>query len=378
MSGVKIISIGCAIPGKDNVPGTIMSNWYFAQEMLKRGNKIADEKNLTGEERKKFLTPFTTDHDWIETRTGIRERPIAPDGFSTSDLGAIAVARALESANLSIQDIDFIFVGTVSHSHRYSPMDATEVLRKVRFDFSKEINVADISAACTSSMVALHHGVLFGSSGQYKRGIILCVDIMHSTVNYNDRSFSILMSDIGIAIVIEEEPILENCTFTLNGLYSKPDGRGWNKIITKSGGSANSDTEESIIAGENKLFMEGKIVFKDIIQMFFPENKLPIDSPIMQACTKAGVSLHDIKHIFPHQANLRMLKGIAEGFAKAGFDPSRIYNNIEYYGNSTSASIPLLMFEAYIRKILKKGDLFMLLSFGGGYTCEIIIGKWTL
>ncbi len=205
-------------------------------------------------------------------------------------------------------------------------------------------------------------------SGVVKRGLVIGADVMSRTTNPNDRGFMPILGDGAGALVLEECPY-EETSFIRSGLYFGTDGTYANRIITRAGGSRTPATEEHVRNYDNKLWMVGKTVFKEVV--------LLVPQVIRAALARqgfGGLPLNAIDIMFFHQANIRIVEAVVKRLGYWGC----VYNNIDRVGNTTSAAIPLLLSDAYRKGLLKQGMRFMIVAFGGGYTWGTVTGQWTL
>jgi 3-oxoacyl-[acyl-carrier-protein] synthase-3 len=386
MTGVRIIGFGKAFPGHDGVPGRILTNDVLSAELHDRGEaifakkmeKMTNERKLTDEEfmneRGKFFKDFDTSDAWIVERTGIRERCEAAAGIATSDLAVCAAERALQNAHVSIDEIDLIELGTVSPDYLYSPPTFSLIAEKLgKRSISpgnplQTLYGSDNMTACTSFVTALIRAYALIRSGLCKRVLVIGADKMTTTTNPNDRNFYPLLGD-GAGAIVLEACSEEESWFTPESFYFGVQGSEWAKIIAKYGGSKHPLTPEALDQWLHKLWMDGKKVFKDIVPLVFSNSasKVPGGDLITRILNQNGKTLEEIDIFFFHQANLRMNEAITDSLVKAGYK-GIVINNIERYGNTTSATIPTLMCEAWERDMLKSGTKAILCAFGGGYT----------
>lgn len=378
--GVKITGVGIAVPGYDGVPGTIITNDGLADKLYARGCAIADKKLLIGSEREVFLEDFTTSDEWIRERTGIAQRSIAAPTIATSDLAEIATRRALLHSGLDVKAVERIDLATVTPDHLASPPTVALVAHKLGRDCAAHgaldtLFGADTTVACSSFIAALQNDYAAIASGICRNGIVVGSDVMSRVVNFDDRGFSVVLGDGAGALVLEACDESES-TFNAKSFYFGMDGRYADRIIARAGGSRLPSTSELIEAHQEKLWMDGRAVFKEIVPLIFSEGDLK-KSVIGNGLTRAGKTLRDINCIFFHQANLRMIAPVEKKLRAAGFHGT-VFNNIQRYGNTTSAAIPLLITEAHSQGILSYGDTFMAVVFGGGYSWGTAIGRWTV
>ena len=296
-----------------------------------------------------------TNDEWITTRTGIKERRIVSDGETLSDLGAEVVKVICEKRGISPLEIDLIIVGTVTSDHRF-PSSSNLICHK-----SGATNAwgYDVSAACSGFLYSLVTGQQFVESGKYKKVIVIGGDIMSSIINYEDRNTCIIFGDGcgGVLLEANEEG---------NGIIDsvlKADGSGKEYLNQKLGGSAYPITKENVGHPDMYVYQEGRSVFK-----FAVTSMADVSAEIMERNNLTG---EDVDWLVPHQANLRIIDATAN---RMGLTKDKVMINIEKFGNTTAATIPLCLWEW--ENQLKKGDQIVLAAFGGGFTWGSIFLRW--
>ncbi|RCK75810.1 MAG: 3-oxoacyl-[acyl-carrier-protein] synthase, KASIII [Ignavibacteriae bacterium] len=312
------------------------------------------DKVLTNFDLEKMVD--TTD-EWIVTRTGIRERRILEKGAS-SDMAVEAIKKLLKIRNISAEEIEIIIVATVTPDMLFPPT-ATIVQRKVG---AKNAWGFDMEAACSGFLYALLTGAQFIESGNYKKVLVVGTDKMSSITDYTDRNNCILFGDAAGAVLLEPSED-ENLGILDHIFYC--DGTGEEFLHMKAGGSLNPPTHETVDKKWHYIYQDGKSVFKvavigmaDVSEEILKKNNLTGD---------------DIDYFVPHQANLRIIDAAAK---RLGIDYSKVMINIDKYGNTTAATIPLCLSEWWQAGKLKKGNTLVLASFGAGYTWGSILLKW--
>ena len=316
------------------VPDKIMDNAYF--------EKIVD-----------------TNDEWIRTRTGIRERRLLENG-ATSDLAAGAASDLLKSKNMSAEEIDVIIVATVTPD-MFFPATACLVQEKIR---AKNAWGFDLSAACSGFLFAYQTGCSLVESGSYKKVMVIGADKMSSIVDYTDRNNCILFGDAGSAILIEPS---EDKSIGLQDSLLRVDGSGKDALYMKGGGSLNPPTIETVEKKMHYLYQDGKAVFKVAVK-----GMADISYEIME---KNNIKSEDVAFLVPHQANLRIIDATAE---RMGISKDKVMMNIDKYGNTTAATIPLCLTEYYRNGKLKKGDKIILAAFGAGFTWGSAYTVWAI
>lgn len=311
------------------------------------------ETKLTNADLEKMVD---TNDEWIRTRTGIAERRILKEkGKGVSDMIVPAVQQILSKKNLNPLDIDCIICATVTPDMVF-PATANIVADKIG---AKNAWGFDLEAACSGFLFALATGTAFIESGRYKKVVVVGADKMSAIVDYTDRNTCILFGDGAGAVLLE--PNTEG-----NGIIDsilKTDGSGKEYLHMKSGGSVNPPSIETVTAREHVVYQEGKTVFK-----FAVKGMADVSAEILERNNLTG---NDIAWLVPHQANLRIIDATA---ARMGLSKEKVMINIQRYGNTTAATIPLCLWEW--EKQLKKGDNLVLAAFGGGFTWGAILLKW--
>ena len=311
------------------------------------------ETRLTNFDLEKMVD---TNDEWIRTRTGISERRILNEpGKATSDLGVGAIQNLLDKKGLNPKEIDCIICATVTPD-MFFPATANIISDKIgatnAFGF-------DIAAACSGFLFALTTGAAFIESGKYKKVIIVGADKMSSIVDYTDRNSCILFGDGGGAVLLE--PNTEG--FGLKDSLLKSDGVGRNYLYMKAGGSLNPSTVETVLAKDHFIHQEGQAVFKYAVK-----GMADVSAELMERNNLTG---DDIAWLTPHQANLRIIDATAN---RMGISKDKVMINIDRYGNTTAATIPLCLNDWESR--LNKGDNIILAAFGGGFTWGATWIKW--
>ena len=310
------------------------------------------EKVLSNAELEKMVD--TTD-EWITTRTGIKERRIVSKGQAASDIGAEVVRGICEKRGISPEEIDLIIVGTVTADHRF-PSAGNMICAK---SGAKNAWAFDLSAACSGFLYALTTGTQFIESGRYKKVVVIGVDIMSSIIDYTDRATCIIFGDGGGGVLLE--PNHEG--YGVKDSIMRNDGSGVDYLLQEVGGSAEPLTEDNIGDRRHFVFQDGKTVFKHAVTKM-----ADVSAEIME---KNNLESDDVAWLVPHQANLRIIDATAN---RVGLTRDKVMINIEKFGNTTSGTIPLCLWEWESQ--LKKGDNIVLAAFGGGFTWGAIYLKW--
>ncbi len=297
-----------------------------------------------------------TSDEWITTRTGIKTRHILKGkGKGTSEMGAPAVKGLLEKTNTRPDEIDLLICATVTPDMQF-PATANIIADKVGI---KNAFHFDINAACSGQIYALTTAAKFIESGQYKKVVVVGADKMSSIIDYTDRATCVIFGDAAGAVLMEPT---ENGTGILDSIH-QADGVGRIHLHQKAGGSAKPASHETVDAREHYVYQEGQPVFK------FAVSKMADVS--VEMMKKHDLQPEDLAWLVPHQANLRIIEATAR---RMGISKDQVMINIQRYGNTTSATIMLCLWEW--EKQLKKGDNIILAAFGGGFTWGSVYLKW--
>ena len=316
--------------------------------------KYLPENRLTNKDLEKIVD--TTD-EWIESRTGIKERRIASDGEATSDMAVRAAKAALLNAGLVATDIGLIIVATITPD-MFFPATACIVQEKLGI---KGVPAFDVSVACSGFMYGIAIAEQFIKTGAYKHVLVIAAEKMSSVTDWKDRSTCVLMGDgAGAAILgeVEEGGILS--------VYLGADGSKGDLLKMPAGGSRLPASVSTVETRMHYLKMQGNELFKHAVRIM-AEAALKATEPL-------GLKGDDISLVIPHQANIRILNAVAK---RMGIDPvKKLYLNIDKYGNMSAASSAVALTEAVEEGRVKKGDIILLDAFGAGLTWGAIVIKW--
>ena len=297
-----------------------------------------------------------TNDAWITERTGIKERRILKgENLGTSFMGAKAALNVLEKTNTSPEEIDAIFCATVTPDMPFpatANIIAHEIGAKNSFGF-------DLNAACSGFIYALVTGAKYIESGSAKKVLVIGADKMSSIIDYQDRTTCIIFGDGAGAVLLEAA---EDETGILD-YHFRADGIGEKFLNMKAGGSRRPASIETVQNREHYVYQEGKTVFKYAVT-----NMADAAEIVMKNNNLTG---DDVAFLVPHQANKRIIDATAN---RMGVDESKVLMNIQRYGNTTSATLPLLLYD--YEKQIKKGDNLVFAAFGGGFTWGSIFLKW--
>jgi 3-oxoacyl-[acyl-carrier-protein] synthase III len=299
-------------------------------------------------------TMVETSDEWIMQRIGIKERRILKEG-ATSDMGTMAVKGLLEKTGTSPKEVDLLICSTITPDYQF-PSTANLIADKSGI---KNAWSFDLNAACSGFLFGLQTASSFIQSGMYKKVILVGADMMSAITDYTDRTTCPLFGDGAGAVLLE--PVEEGLGLVDSILEA--DGSGVKHLHMKAGGSANPASHETVDAREHFVFQEGQAVFKVAVSKM-----ADVSVEIME---KNGLTPETITWLVPHQANMRIIEAVAR---RMEIPKEKVMINIEKYGNTTAATIPLCLWEWESQ--LKKGDNLILAAFGGGFTWGSIFLKW--
>ena len=320
----------------------------------------------------KLSEHMDTNDAWIQERSGIKERRFISPGQTTSELGINAANMALEKAGLQPSDIDMIVAATLSPDY-YFPGIGTLIQKKMGM---KTIPALDIRAQCSGLVYGISTADAFLRTGKAKRILLVCAEVQSMVLDMSTRGreMAVLFGDGAGALILEAEkctdaefPTVKNKQSGVIDCILGGDGSGAEVLWLRSPGSATPGfvSPEMIENHEMHPRMEGKVVFKHAVTRMIETASMMLE--------RNGLKPGDIDLLIPHQANLRINEMVRE---KLGVSPERVFNNIQKYGNTTAATIPICMSEAQEAGRLKKGDLVMTLAFGAGFTWGSNLIRW--
>jgi 3-oxoacyl-[acyl-carrier-protein] synthase III len=299
-----------------------------------------------------------TSDEWIYSRTGIRERHIATEGDSSASLGADAALQALQVANLSPSDVDLIIVATSSPEHIF-PSTASLVQDRIG---AVKAGAFDLSAACTGFIFAMNMAAQAIQSGSISNALVIGAETLSRFVNWEDRVTCILFGDGAGAFVLQSstEP---------GGIKSsvmRSDGSGADLLTIPAGGSSLPATPQTVQDGLHYISMDGKQVYRFATRVMAQATQ--------EAATEAGLTLDDVDWVIPHQANRRIIETAAR---RLKMPMDRFVVNLEHYGNTSTASIPLATCDAIQDGRMQPGDQVVFVGFGAGLTWGAVAAEWT-
>ena len=298
-----------------------------------------------------------TNDEWIQSRTGIRERRIAAPGETTSSMGIIAARKALAEAELAASDIDLIICATTTPDH-FIPATACIIQHQLGADHAAAF---DLNTACTGFLYALTTATQFIQGGGAKRILIVAGETLSRFINWEDRGTCILFGDGAAAVV------LEATTHPAGVLHSVLGSRGdvEHMLFIEAGGSARPATAETVAEKAHCVRMRGNEIFKMAVRS--------MTQSAQEALAKAKLTIKDIRIVIPHQANHRIVTATQEAL---GVSDERMFINIDRYGNTGASSIPIALGEFLHGNRIAVGDNLLLVAFGGGLTWGATVLRW--
>ncbi len=312
------------------------------------------EKVLTNLDIEKFLD---TNDEWIKARTGISERHIAADSENTSDLATRAAERAMEMAGITAEDLDLIVVGTITGDY---PWPATACIVQANLG-AKNAGAFDVSAACSGFLYALSCAIDRVEAGRCKKALVIGAEILSRIVNWEDRNTCILFGDAAGAVIVEAGEGDRGILST----HLHADGTQLELLYHPGFGTKNLPSVEALESKSYLLEMQGNEVFKVAVRSM---------SSVAQIALEAnGMTVEDVDLFIPHQANIRILNATAK---KIGLRDDQVYINVDRFGNTSGATIPLALDEANRAGLINEGDILLLDALGGGCTWAATLLRW--
>ena len=302
-----------------------------------------------------------TSNEWILTRTGISERHRVSPGMATSDMAAEAAKNCLEQRGMTADQVEAILVATVTPDMLF-PATACLVQHKLRIPNCWGF---DVLAACSGFLYALATGASLVAAGTHRRVLVIGADTMTSIIDYTDRATCVLFGDGAGAVLLE--PAEEGEEVGLLDYYHQIDGEGGCNLYMPAGGSLHPASHETVDKRQHYVHQEGAAVFRYAVTRMFEICKLVLE--------RNGYAANDLDCFIPHQANLRIIQSTGE---RLGLDPRRVLVNINKYGNTTAATIPLAMKDAHDQGLLHPNALVLLAAVGAGYTCGAQLLRWAI
>lgn len=299
----------------------------------------------------------TTD-EWIRTRTGILTRHYADPGVASSHLGTEAARKLLAAKGVRPEEIELIVLATVTPDMLFP---ATACLIQDRLGATNAWGF-DLSAACSGFAYALTVGAQFVGAGSHKKVLVIGADVMTSILDYKDRATCVLFGDGAGAVLIE--PATSDSEGIID-FANDVDGSGGCNLYMPAGGSLHPPSAETVEKRMHYVHQEGQQVFKYAVRR--------MSELACHILERNGLSSRDLALVIPHQANLRIIRAMQE---RLGVEDSKVMVNIDRFGNTTAATIPLGLMDALDQKRLRKGDLVLLIAVGAGYTTGAVLMRW--
>lgn len=314
--------------------------------MIAGVGSFAPEKVVTNFDMEKIVD---TSDEWIRERTGIERRHFLEEGKTNSDQAAAAAEAALKDAGMTAEEIDCILLATITPDS-FFPSTATQVQAKIG---AKNAAAMDLSAACSGFLYGLDLGDALIRSGQYKNILVIGSEVLSRFINYKDRTTCVLFGDgAGAAVMVPSDG-----KKGVIASFMKSDGRLGNLLYIPGGGSTNPATHETVDQDLHYVHMAGREVFKHAVRTM-------VDAAI-HGLEKAEVTADEIDLLIAHQANVRIIDAVKQ---RLKLPDEKVFINLQEYGNTSAATIPLAWDEALREGRLKEGNKLLLVAFGGGFT----------
>ena len=315
---------------------------------------FAPERVLTNRDLEQMVD---TDDEWIVNRTGIRERRIVADEMATSDLACLAAERALADAGAASEELDLIIVATNSPDMLFP---ATACLVQDRLGAHKA-GAFDLQAGCTSFLYALTIAGNFIATGFYRYVLVIGAECMSRIINWQDRNTCILFGDGAGAVVVGEVP----AGYGILSYHLRSEGSGGPLITLPAGMSRLPASSETVAKGLHYVHMNGREVFKFAVKV--------LAEGCLKVLAEANLAREDLDYLIPHQANARIIEAAAK---RLHLPMEKVFMNIDRYGNTSAATIPLALFEALAGGNIRDGDNLVMSGFGAGLTWGAVAMRW--
>ncbi len=313
------------------------------------------EKILTNADLSKMVD---TSDEWIRSRTGIRERRVAAAHETTASMGAVAGLRAIRTAGIEPEDIDLILLGTLTPDY-WMPSTAALVKEAIG---NTRATAMDVSAACSGFVYAYATAHAYIMSGLAKHVLVIGAELLTRFLDYTDRNTCILFGDGAGAVVLSAAETRGGGL----GIEMTTEPQGAYMIWLPAGGAKSPPSAETVARGEHYIRMEGKETYR------FATRTLA--STALESVRKAGLQPSDIDLFIPHQANIRIIEAVAKGL---DLPMDKMYVNLDKYGNTSAASVPIALAEAVNEGRVKVGDHVVIVAFGAGFTSGAVTIEWT-
>jgi len=299
-----------------------------------------------------------TSDEWITARTGIKQRRIAAEGEVTSDMAVIAARHALAMAGTKAEDLDMIIAATVSAD---MPLPSCAVIIQAKLGAARAF-AFDVSAACAGSLYGLSIADQFIKTGRARRVLVIGAELLSRLVDWTDRNTCVLFGDAAGAMVVGPAP---EPSRGLLSTHLHSDGTAAGILSIPGGGSQHPQSMEVLERKMDKITMNGREIYKFAVRV--------LPQAILEALDANGLAVADIDHIVPHQANARIVESVLE---RLGIPLEKCWMNLDRYGNTSSASLPISLDEANRAGRLKSGDLIAMMAIGAGMTWGSALMRW--
>lgn len=317
----------------------------------------APERVMTNEE---LATTVETSDEWIVSRTGIRQRRIAAVTEATSDLAVNAAREALAVARRTPDELDLILVATCTGDHGSLPATAAIVQERLG---AKKAAAFDVTAVCAGFAYALDVAVQYIETGRYRTVLVIGAEIMSSVVDWSDRNTCVLFGDGAGAVIVERAE--SETQGAILGSILGTDGSGVQHLNIPAGGTRQPLTLDLLDRHQNCLYQNGREVYKFAVKI--------IGEAAIQALESVGLTAADVSLFVPHQANIRIITAAAE---RMGLPMEKVMVNLDRYGNTSAASVPMALCEAWKAGRIKPGQIVVTVGFGAGLTWGANVIRW--
>ncbi len=298
-----------------------------------------------------------TSDEWIRARTGIAERRLATEGETTTSMAVVAAQRALERARMDAIDLDLVICASTTPDYL---LPAASCIVQERLG-AGNAGAFDLNTACTGFLYALVTASQFIRAGTYDRVLVVAAETLSRFTNWKDRNTCVLFGDGAGAVVLEATD--RDCGLLSAVLGSQGDVG--HLLAIEAGGSANPTSEETLSNGHHYITMRGNEVFRFAVRS--------MEHAASEALAKAGLTSHDIRMVIPHQANIRIIRATQEAL---GLPPEKVFINVDRYGNTSAASVPIALSECLSSEAIRPGDNLLFVAFGGGLTWASAVLRW--
>ena len=330
------------------------------QAIISGVGHFAPENKLTNKNLEQMVD---TNDEWITTRTGIKERRILEKGKGTSFMAVKAAEMLLSQRNISADELDLIIIATVTPD---MPVPSTAALVQKELK-AKNCWGFDLNGGCTGFVYALSIASQFVENGKHQKVMVIGADKMSAIIDYQDRNTCVLFGDAAGAVLIEPSNDKSGDNLGIRDFILHMDGSGYKSLCMDAGGSLEPASMETVSKRRHFIYQDGKAVFKRAVK--------DMADVSIQIVEKNNLTGKDIRFLIPHQANFRIIDAVAK---KMSLHKDHVVVNIAKYGNTTAATIPLAMSEAYQDSLIKKGDWIVISAFGAGYTWGSCLIKWAM